>query len=126
MGAYDFLPKPFEPSDLIYSTRRAVERHRLFKENKRLLRELQDQVLAQTLEISRGRQLMENIISHMGSGVLVTDRDGKIWMINNLGQETLGVSGTQMVGKRIQDLFPGTPPGGQGGLRPARVGSHPP
>jgi two-component system nitrogen regulation sensor histidine kinase GlnL len=118
MGAYDFLAKPFEPSDLIYSTRRAVERHRLFKENKRLLRELQDQVQAQTLEISRGRQLMENIISHMGSGLLVTDRDGKIWMINNLGQETLGVTGTQMVGQRIQDRFPGTEP-----LLEVKVGS---
>jgi two-component system nitrogen regulation sensor histidine kinase GlnL len=95
-----------------------VERHRLFKENKRLLRQLQDQVQAQTREISRGRQLMENIISHMGSGLLVTDRDGKIWMINNLGQETLGVTGTQMVGKRIQDLFPGTEP-----LLEVKVGS---
>jgi PAS domain S-box-containing protein len=105
MGAYDFLPKPFEPSDLIYSTRRALERHRLLTENKRLLRQLQDQVQAQTLEITRGRQLMENIISHMGSGLLVTDRDGKIWMINNHGQETLSVTAAEVVGKRLLDLF---------------------
>ncbi len=118
MGAYDFLPKPFEPSDLIYSTRRALERNRLLRENKRLLRELQDQVQAQTLEISRGRQLMENIISHMGSGLLVTDRDGKIWMISNQGQETLGVTATQVVGKRLQDLFPGAEP-----LLEVKVGS---
>jgi DNA-binding NtrC family response regulator len=80
LGAYDFLLKPFEPSDLIYSTRRALERHHLLRENKRLVRELQDRLQAQTLEINRGRQLLENIISHMGSGLLVTDRDGRIWM----------------------------------------------
>jgi PAS domain S-box-containing protein len=118
MGAYDFLPKPFEPSDLIYSTRRALERHRLFRENKRLLRELRDQVQAQTLEISRGRQLMENIISHMGSGLLVTDREGKLWMINNHGQETLGVTAAQVVGKRLLDLFPSAEP-----LLEVKVGS---
>ena len=106
LGAYDFLLKPFEPSDLIYSTRRALERHHLLRENKRLVRELQDRLQAQTLEINRGRQLLENIISHMGSGLLVTDRDGRIWMINQHGQTTLGVTADQVVGKLLLDVFP--------------------
>lgn len=110
LGAYDFLPKPFEPSDLIYATRRALERHHLLTENKRLVQELQDQVQAQTLEINRGRQLLENIISRMGSGLLVTDRDGRIWMINQHGQTTLGVTPDQVVGKRLLDVFPGAGP----------------
>lgn len=110
LGAYDFLLKPFEPADLIYATRRALERHHLLTENKRLVRELQDRVQAQTLEINRGRQLLENIISHMGSGLLVTDRDGRIWMINQHGQATLGVTTDQVVGKRLLDLFPGAGP----------------
>lgn len=106
-GAYDFLLKPFEPDDLVYATRRALERHHLLVENRRLLQKLQEQVQAQTVEINRGRQLLENIISHMGSGLLVTDRDGRIWMINQQGQATLGVAGSQAVGKRLLDLFPG-------------------
>jgi PAS domain S-box-containing protein len=110
LGAYDFLLKPFEPGDLIYATRRALERHHLLMENKRLVRELQDRVQAQTLEINRGRQLLENIISRMGSGLLVTDRDGRIWMINQHGQATLGVTPDQVVGKRLLDVFPGAGP----------------
>lgn len=110
LGAYDFLPKPFEPSDLIYATRRALERHHLLTENKRLVRELRDRVQAQTLEINRSRQLLENIISHMGSGLLVTDRDGRIWMINQHGQTTLGVTADQVVGKRLLDVFPAAGP----------------
>ncbi len=106
LGAYDFLPKPFEPSDLIYSIRRALERHHLLTENKRLVRELRDRVQAQTLEINRSRQLLENIISHMGSGLLVTDRGERIWMINQHGQSTLGVTADQVVGKRLLDVFP--------------------
>ena len=110
LGAYDVLLKPFEPGDLIYSTRRALERHRLLAENKRLLRELQDNLQAQALELSRGRQLLENIISHMGSGLLLTDREGRIWMINNHGQETLGVTAARAVGQRLLDLFPSAGP----------------
>ncbi len=106
LGAYDFLPKPFDPGVLIYATRRALERHHLLTENKRLVRELRDQVQAQTLELNRGRQLLENIISHMGSGLLVTDRDGRIWMINQHGRATLGVTAEQVVGKRLLDVFP--------------------
>jgi two-component system nitrogen regulation sensor histidine kinase GlnL len=110
MGAYDFLLKPFEPNDLVHSTRRALERHRLLTENRRLLRDLQEQVQAKTLELRRGQQLMENIISHMGSGLLVTDRDGRIWMLNKQGQETLGVDAAQAAGTRLLDLFPDVGP----------------
>ena len=110
LGAYDFLSKPFEPGDLIYATRRALERHQLLTENKRLVGELQERVQSQTQEINRGRQLLENIISHMGSGLLVTDRDGRIWMINQHGQATLGVAADQVVGKRLLDVFPGGGP----------------
>ena len=110
MGAYDFLLKPFEPNDLIHSTRRALERHRLLTENRRLLQDLQEQVQSQTLELRRGQQLMENIISHMGSGLLVTDRDGRIWMINKQGQETLGVDAARAAGTRLLELFPGAGP----------------
>ncbi len=118
LGAYDFLLKPFDPGDLIYSMRRAVERHHLLTENKRLLRDLQTQVQAQSLELSRGKQLTENIISHMGSGLLVTDREGRISMINHHGQETLGITAAQALGQRLLDLFPGA-----GALLEVRPGS---
>jgi len=46
----------------------------------------------------------------MGSGLLVTDRDGRIWMINQHGQESLGVTAAQAVGQRLLDLFPDAGP----------------
>lgn len=139
LGAYDFLLKPFEPDDLVSSARRALERHRLLAENKRLLRELQarvaeltaaqtrtqelarvlqDQVQAQAQDLNRRRQLTENIISHMGTGLLVTDQNGRIWMVNQLGQELLGVTGAEAVGQPFLDLFPDA-----GALLTVQVGS---
>jgi two-component system response regulator AtoC len=39
-GAYDFLPKPFKPDDVILCLRKAEERERLARENRRLRSEL--------------------------------------------------------------------------------------
>jgi len=39
-GAYDFLPKPFKPDDVVLCLRKAEERERLWRENRRLRSEL--------------------------------------------------------------------------------------
>jgi len=39
-GAYDFLPKPFKPDEVVLCLRKAEERERLRRENRRLRREL--------------------------------------------------------------------------------------
>ncbi len=39
-GAYDFLPKPFKPDDVVLCLRKAEERERLTRENRRLRTEL--------------------------------------------------------------------------------------
>jgi two-component system nitrogen regulation sensor histidine kinase GlnL len=110
LGAYDFLLKPFEPANLTYAIRRALERHRLLVERWQVVRNLREQVDSQTRALARGRQLLQNVIEHMGSGLLVTDRDGRIWMVNQQGEQILGVSAAQAVGQRLLDLFPGAGP----------------
>ena len=43
-GAYDFLPKPFKPDDVLLCLRKAEERERLARENRRLRAELRGAV----------------------------------------------------------------------------------
>src|SRR5512142_2099632 len=39
-GAYDYVSKPFKPDEVVLVLRKAEERERLFRENRRLRREL--------------------------------------------------------------------------------------
>ncbi len=127
-GAYDFLPKPFKAADLLHAVSRAMERHRLARENRALIgdlqekvteltelksvaedfaRQLEERVKEQTMELLRSKQLTENIISNMASGLLVVNLIGQVTMINRQGEEFLRIPRERLLGQRFLDLFPG-------------------
>ena len=105
-GAYDFLPKPFEAQDLLHSVRRAMERHQLLQENRELMQRLEEKVKEQTVELAKGKQLMENVLTNMASGLLVVDPEGRITMVNQPGAETLHLSQEGLLGRKLLELFP--------------------
>lgn len=126
-GAYDFLPKPFQPQDLVSAVRRALDRHRLLAENRALLAELQAKVeelsrlnaaqadFARTLEaevekktrdLQQTTQLTENIVAKMGSGLLVTDMDGRVRRLNPSGAETFRLRPEELEGRHLLEVFP--------------------
>lgn len=105
-GAYDFLPKPFETQDLLHSVRRAMERHQLLQENRELMQRLEEKVKEQTVELAKGKQLMENVLANMASGLLVVDLEGGITMVNRPGAETLHLSQEGLLGRKLLGLFP--------------------
>ncbi len=126
-GAYDFLPKPFQPQDLLSAVRRAADRHRLLAENRGLLAELtakveelsrlqaatadfakalEAEVEVKTRDLQYSTQLTENIVANMGSGLLATDLEGRITRLNPTGAETLRLSREGLEGRRLLDVFP--------------------
>lgn len=105
-GAYDFLPKPFETQDLLHSVRKAMERHQLLQENRELMQRLEEKVKEQTVELAKGKQLMENVLAYMASGLLVVDLEGRITMVNRPGAETLRLPQEELLGRKLLGLFP--------------------
>jgi two-component system response regulator AtoC len=94
-GAYDFLPKPFKPDDVVLCLRKAEERERLWRENRRLRLELRDGLSAEAL-VSRS-PAMEEVLRQVRKAapqkttVLIQGESG---------------TGKELVARTLHDLSP--------------------
>ncbi len=92
-GAYDFLSKPFQAEELLLAIRKAEERERLFRENRRLRRELRGETARHTLVAASEsmKQICELIerAAEYKTTVLVTGESG---------------TGKEVVARGIHDL----------------------
>jgi signal transduction histidine kinase len=86
-GAYDFVTKPFSIDHLILVVKRALEKHLLEQQTRRLQEEQARNLYNLALEQSR----MHTIVNCMADGVLVTNRDGEVVLCNSTLMQLLGV-----------------------------------
>ncbi|MBE0586429.1 MAG: response regulator, partial [Hydrogenophaga sp.] len=77
-GAYDLLPKPFEPDQLRIAINRALEKMRLERATRQLEQERQRTLSDLSLEKSR----IHTIINALPIGVMVTDTRGEVVLLN--------------------------------------------
>ncbi len=77
-GAYDYVPKPFTPDNLIAVINRGIETRRLRLQTRRLMEE-RDQKL---LEIANEKSKMHAIINSMADGILVINRENQLVLWN--------------------------------------------
>ncbi|MCP4647800.1 MAG: response regulator, partial [bacterium] len=77
-GAYDFMPKPFEPDHVRIVVGRALEKLRLTWETEQLEKERRKTLLDLGTEKSRIRTIIESL----PSGVVVTNAQGQVVLMN--------------------------------------------
>jgi len=77
-GAYNYIPKPFTPDELLLPVRNGIERRTLAIEARRLREERQNRLLEVTFERSK----CNTVINCMTDGVIVVNRDGQIVLRN--------------------------------------------
>lgn len=87
-GVYDYIPKPFTPEELRNVVRKGLERSRLLKEAESLRDEREQNLLKIAAEQSR----LTTIINCMGEGLIATDKDANLILINNVGCKMLALS----------------------------------
>lgn len=101
-GAYDFIPKPFEPDQLRIVINRAVERIRLSHEAELLEKERQQTLFDLDTEKSRIRTIIESL----PNGVVVTNSQGQVVLINPACRKLLGLKDNLLTGQHINKYIP--------------------
>lgn len=101
-GAYDFIAKPFEPDQLRIVINRARERIRLTKETEKLALERQRNLADLGTEKSRIRTIVESL----PNGVLVTNVQGQVALINPAFQWLMGLEKDMATGDPIEACIP--------------------
>ena len=101
-GAYDFIPKPFEPDQLRIVVNRAAEKIRLTREAAKLERER-----ARTLsDLGAEKSRLRTVIESFPDGILVTNAAGKVVMLNPSCRQMLGLDSEAGVGKPVEEVVP--------------------
>ncbi len=101
-GAYDFVPKPFEPDQLRIVINRARERLALTWEAEKAERERRRTLADLDTEKSRTR----TIIEFLPNGVLVTNAEGRVVLTNPAFCRQLGLPEGTCAGGPLTDYIP--------------------
>ena len=101
-GAYDFIPKPFEPDQLRIVVNRAWEKICFIQETEKL--ELERNRTLSDLDTEKSR--IRTIIESFPSGVMVTDSKGRVVLMNPAFKQLLVLDNDVKVGNRIENYLP--------------------
>jgi len=101
-GAYDFIPKPFEPDQLRIIVNRASEKIRLEMAAEKLSLERQRTLMDLGTEKSRIRTIIESL----PNGVLVTNTQGQVVLMNPAFGQLMGHDTGYAVGESIEHYIP--------------------
>ena len=99
LGAYDFIPKPFETDQLRIVVGRALEKQRLKNEREKLEKERKRTLADLAAEKSRIRTIVESL----PNGIMVTNVDGQVVLMNPAFRWHLGLEQEQGLGDLVNE-----------------------
>ncbi len=102
LGAYRYIPKPFDPDELVHVVTIALERRELILETRRLQAERKKRMM----EISREQSRLRTIIGALDDGILVINQQGEIVLFNNAFHSLLEIKEKIAVGDSFQQTLP--------------------
>ena len=100
-GAYDYVPKPFTPEQLVSVLNRGLEKRRLSKEAEKL-REERDQKL---LEVASEKSKLHAIVNSMADGIIVINRERQLVLWNPATIKMLDLNVKLEAGKDFKEII---------------------
>ncbi len=100
-GAYDFIPKPFEPDQLRIVVNRAKDKIMLQAEAAKLARDRRRTLADLDMEKSRIRTIIESL----PSGLVVTNTEGNIVLVNPAFCHQIGLQPGTCIGGHFSDYI---------------------
>ncbi len=100
-GAYDFIPKPYEPDQLRIVINRASEKIQLTIDADKLEQEKKRTLIDLHTEKSR----IYTIIESLPNGVVVTNTEGIVVLMNPAFKQHLCISPDESTGKKIEEYI---------------------
>jgi len=98
-GAYDFIAKPFTPDQLRLVVNRALEKKRLEREAE----QLRSEAARSLRDVATEKGKVRTIVNCMADGILVTDREGRIVLINPAASRMLGIETPACLERSLSD-----------------------
>lgn len=100
-GAYDYIPKPFTPDQLLAVVNRGLEKRRLSLQAQRLMEE-RDQKL---LEVAHEESKIHAIVNSMADGILVTNKEHQLVLWNPAAVKMLNLDEKLDTGKDLGEVI---------------------
>lgn len=100
-GAYDYIPKPFTPDQLLAVVNRGLEKRRLSLQAQRLMEE-RDQKL---LEVANEESKIHTIVNSMADGILVTNRERQLVLWNPAAVKMLNLNEKLEAGEDVGEAI---------------------
>ena len=94
IGAVHFLQKPISPNILLFAINSAAEKWRL-----------KHQLQAAYNNLEREKEFLAVTLRSIGDGVIATDLEGKITVINRIAEELTGWTLEEAIGKKLTEIF---------------------
>jgi two-component system phosphate regulon sensor histidine kinase PhoR len=97
-GVYDYIPKPFTPEELRNVVRKGLERRELLLKTEKLRQEREKGLL----KLAAQKRRMTTIINCMGEGLIATDKQARLILINPVACRLLNIEEPCQIGKEIK------------------------
>ncbi len=101
-GAFSYIPKPFDPDELLHQLNQAYKRRELLLEKEKWIKEREERLLEVAFEKTR----LNTIINSISDGLLVVNKNGEAVLFNPSAMKLLNLESLAVEEKVIDKLHP--------------------